>query len=387
MTALSRNRVSSIDLLKGVVTVLMALDHTRDYFHQSSVLLDMTNPAHATYSVYLTRWITHLCAPAFSFLAGISAYLSGKKKTKAALSVFLIKRGLWLIFMELTIISFAWYLDITFNNLDLAVIWVLGVSMIFLAGFIHLPQNMILFVSCIIIFGHNLLDQVHFSESFLWGVIHEVYSVKLSKTRTLTILYPIIPWIAVMALGYYFGHFFDVSVKRSQRQKLFNGIGFASIILFVLIRLSNIYGDPVPWVALQSTGRTFMSFMNLNKYPPSFLYLLATLSFTFLFLANSEKWHGKLVDFFSVFGGVPFFYYLAHLYTIRLLSLIAAELTGHGWQLMIQRQFDVDLKDFGFSLPVVYLIWIGIILLLFPICKRFDHYKQNHKDKGWLSYL
>jgi uncharacterized membrane protein len=387
MSSLSRTRVLSIDLLKGVVMVLMALDHTRDYFHQSSVLLDMTNPAHATYPVYLTRWITHLCAPAFSFLAGISVYISGNKKTKTALSIFLIKRGIWLIVMELTVISFAWYLNVDFKNTDLAVIWVLGVSMIFLAAFIHLPQNMILICSCVIIFGHNLLDQVHFSNSFLWGVVHEVYTLKLSETHTLTVLYPIIPWIAVMALGYYFGQYFDNTFPTAQRRTLFNTVGFGAIVLFIIVRWANVYGDPVPWSAQQTIGRTILSFMNLTKYPPSLLYLLATLSVTFLFLANTESWQGKIVDFFSVFGRVPFFYYIVHLYLIRVLSLITAELTGHGWQLMVQRQFDVDLKDFGFSLEIVYLIWIVIILLLYPLCKAFDKYKQSHREQWWLSYL
>ncbi|NIJ54211.1 DUF1624 domain-containing protein [Dyadobacter arcticus] len=383
----SRPRIQSIDLLKGLVMVIMALDHTRDYFHQSSALFDMTNPAHATVPVYLTRWITHFCATTFSFLAGISAYMSGKRKTKAELSSFLIKRGLWLIFLELTVVSFAWYLNIHFKNVDLAVIWVLGASMIFLAGFIHLPKNAILIISLLIIFGHNILDQLHFEGSILWAIIHEVYSVKLTDTLTLTIVYPLIPWIAVMALGYYFGQFYDAAFETSRRKKLFTMIGFSAIIAFVLIRWANVYGDPVVWQHMQTTGRTVMSFMNLNKYPPSLLYLLVTLSMAFLFLANSEQWRGKVVDFFCVFGRVPFFYYILHLYLIRVLGLIAAELTGHGWELMVQEQFDVDLKDFGFNLVIVYFIWIGIILILYPLCKWFDKYKQAHREQWWLSYL
>ncbi len=380
-------RIESIDLLKGVVMVLMALDHTRDYFHQSSVLMDVTNPERASAALFIIRWITHFCAPAFSFLAGVSAFMSGKSKTKTALAAFLIKRGLWLVFLEITVISFAWYFDLHFGNIDLAVIWVLGVSMISLAAFIYLPLNAILIVSLLLIFGHNLLDPIHFSGSLLWSLIHDPASFNFGDGHTLNVVYPIIPWIGVMALGYYFGSFYSRNIKREWRQQLFNRIGIFSIVAFALIRWTNWYGDPKPWLHLANAGQTIMSFFNVNKYPPSLLYLLATLAFTFLFLANSEKWRGKLVDFFSVFGRVPFFYYLLHLYLIRISAMVTAELTGHGWEIMVQKQFDIDLKDFGFNLGIVCLVWITIVLALYPLCKTFDHYKQNHKDKWWLGYL
>jgi uncharacterized membrane protein len=387
MTDLNKNRIESIDLLKGLVMVVMALDHTRDYFYNSVGVLDITDPAQATPVVYFTRWVTHFCAPTFSFLAGISAFMSGKRKTKAELSTFLIKRGLWLVFLELTIITFAWYFDVQFRNVDMAVIWCLGISMIFLAGFIHLPKNAILIISCLLIFGHNLLDQVHFEGSLWWGILHEFTTINLSETHHLNIVYPIIPWIGVMSLGYYFGNFYAPTFGNDRRKKLLNTIGLTALVLFVLLRWSNLYGDPQPWKSYETAAQTLMSFLNVNKYPPSILYLLATLSPALLFLANSEKWKGKLVDFFTVFGRVPFFYYIMHLYLIRILSFIAAELTGHGWELMVQTSFDINLKDFGFNLGVVYLIWIGIVLMLYPLCKKFDAYKQKHKEKWWLGYL
>lgn len=386
MPSLTNNRVESIDLLKGLVMVLMALDHTRDYFYQSASFFDVSNPANATVPVYITRIMTHVCAPAFSFLAGISAYLSGRRKSKAELSGFLLKRGLWLIFMELTIIAFAWYLNVSFNNIDLAVIWVLGASMVFLAGLIYLPQNAILIISLLLITGHNLFDSIHLNNVW-WSVLHEVSSSKISRNLTLTVVYPIIPWIAVMALGYYFGQFYNNTIEPGQRKRLFNMIGFSSVLMFIMVRWVNVYGDPVPWTHLHSAGRTVMSFLNVNKYPPSLSYLLLTLSFTFLFLANSENWRGKVVKFFCVFGRVPFFYYILHLYTIRILGMVAAEFTGFGWESMIQRQFEIDLHGFGFNLPTVYLIWAGIILFLYPICKWFDKYKQSHREQWWLSYL
>ncbi len=387
MPTAPRHRIESVDLLKGLVMVLMALDHTRDYFYQTGTFYDITNPATASIPLYTTRWITHFCAPTFSFLAGVSAYMMGIKKTKSELSDFLFKRGFWLMLMELTVISFAWYFNIRFNNIDLAVIWVLGASMVFLAGFVHLPANALLIISCALIFGHNLLDNVHFDGNVLWSVIHESNSFKLSENLTLNVVYPLVPWIGVMALGYYFGRFYDISIPPKKRSLLFNRIGTMAIFSFALIRFSNWYGDPVSWAIFPTTAQTIMSFLNVNKYPPSLLYLLATLSGAFFFLANSESWKGKIVAFFCVFGRVPFFYYILHLYFIRIFAMIMAEFTGYGWQIMVQNTFDIELHGFGFSLPVVYLIWIGIIMLLYPICRWFDTYKRNHKENWWLSYL
>jgi uncharacterized membrane protein len=387
MKSLSATRIESIDLLKGLVMVIMALDHTRDYFYRSINLLDITDPASATIPVYFTRWITHFCAPAFSFLAGISAFMVGRRKTKSELSGFLLKRGLWLIFMEVTIITFAWYLDIQFRNFDLAVIWVLGISMIFLAAVIYLPKNLILVFACLLISGHNLLDGINMDSSVLWSLVHKLSSVKLSDTVTLNIIYPIIPWVGVMALGYYFGNFYDPSADPAERKKLLNRIGILGLISFVIIRWTNWYGDPSLWKSYETPLQTLMSFLNLTKYPPSLLYLLVTLGGTIIFLANSEKWRGSIVRFFSVFGRVPFFYYVLHLYLIRILALVAAEATGYGWEMMVQDTFEIDLKGFGFNLGIVYLIWIGIILTLYPLCRMFDKYKTNHKEKWWLSYL
>ncbi|TLV02926.1 DUF1624 domain-containing protein [Dyadobacter luticola] len=387
MPNLTPSRIQSIDLLKGFVMVLMALDHTRDYFFQAGSFFEVSNPAQAAVPVFITRIITHVCAPTFSFLAGVSAYMSGKKKSKAELAEFLVKRGLWLILMELTIITFAWYLNVAFNSIDLAVIWVLGASMVFLAGFIFLPPNVILIISVVLIAGHNLLDNIHLNNVW-WAMLHEVYATKIfGGHTTFSIIYPIIPWIGVMSLGYYVGRFYDNSILPAQRRKWFNRIGFSSFALFIIIRWLNVYGDPVPWVHMPTTGRTLMSFLNVTKYPPSLCYLLFTLTFTFLFLANSEKWRGRLVDFFSVFGRVPFFYYILHLYLIRIASGVAGWLTGHGWDLLVQKDFEIDLHGFGFSLPAVYLIWMCIIVALYPVCKRFDRYKQSHREQWWLSYL
>jgi uncharacterized membrane protein len=390
MNAIAKKRIDSIDLLKGLVMVIMALDHVRDYFNYSAYLFDPANPTQSTLPLFFTRFITNFCAPAFSLLAGVSAYLVGKRKTKNELSVFLIKRGVWLVFIELTIVNFAWHFDIHFNTPSLLVIWVLGISMIFLAFLIHLPKTGILVLSLIIIFTHNLMDNVTIQDNLFWAIIHDPSVFRFSDTFRLYVDYPIIPWIAVMALGYYIGSFYESSFDSIQRKKIFNLTGIAAIILFFILRATNIYGDPNPFVRFETFSKSLMSFLQVSKYPPSLQFLLITLGGAFLFLANSEKLRGKTVDFFCTFGRVPFFYYIIHVYFIHLAAMLFAHLSGFGWQSMILNDWLPELthlKEFGFSLFVTYLVWIVIILMLFPLCKWFDKYKQANKEKWWLSYL
>lgn len=218
-------------------------------------------------------------------------------------------------------------------------------------------------------------------------MLHEFNSFELSSGYLLTVVYPVIPWIGVMALGYYFGDFYKNDIRPEFRKKLFNTIGLIGIGIFIIIRYFNWYGNLGQWKNFGNTTQNLISFFDLTKYHPSLLYILVTLSCTFLFLVNSEKWKGKVVDFFTVFGRVPFFYYIMHLYLIRLLSIIFAELSGYGWKMMIQSSVGVELGDFGYKLPIVYIIWIGIILMLYPLCKWYDTYKSNNWNKWWLSYL
>ena len=383
-------RIQSIDILKGLVMVIMALDHTRDYFHYDSFLFSPGDPTQSNLPIFFTRWITHFCAPAFSFLAGLSAFMISKRKTKKELSSFLIKRGLWLVFIELTIVNFAWYFDVTFSSPGLFVIWVLGISMIALADIIYLPRNYILIFSCIIIFGHNLLDTVHYEGNIFWSILHEYNFFDLGNGYDFETAYPLIPWVAVMSLGYYFGAFYNTSFNASKRKKTFNIIGISSVILFIILRFINVYGDLKSWENYDRISKDLISFFNPSKYPPSLMYLLMTLGVTFIFLANTEKLKGKLVDFFKIFGRVPFFYYILHIYLIHILALVLAELSGFGWEIMILKDWVTEvpaLKGYGVKLEFVYIIWIVIILLLFPLCKKFDLYKQNNKNKWWLSYL
>ena len=384
------NRIQSIDLLKGLVMVIMALDHVRDYFHYSAFYFDPADPTQSTLPIFFTRFITHFCAPTFCFLAGTSAFMVGKRKSKSELSRFLLKRGLWLIFIEMTIVNFAWYFDVYFRSPGLLVIWSLGISMIVLAGLIHLSRKFILAFSLLLILAHNLLDTVHYDGNVLWAILHEFKFFKLTDGVEFIVAYPIIPWIAVMSLGYYYGAFYDTNYDSIRRKKLFNLIGISAIVAFVILRFSNVYGDPVLYKDYETTTKDLISFFNPSKYPPSLLYLLMTLGTAFLFLANAEKLKGKVVDFFSTFGRVPFFYYILHLYLIHIVALLFAELSWFGWQTMILEDWVTEtprLKGYGFPLWVVYAVWISVIVLLYPLCKKFDTYKQAHKEKWWLSYL
>jgi uncharacterized membrane protein len=390
MAAITKIRIESIDLLKGLVMVIMALDHIRDYFHYSAFYFDPTDPEQSTLPIFLTRFITHFCAPTFCFLAGTSAFMVGRRKSVPELSGFLFKRGLWLVFIEMTIVNFAWFFDVHFRSPGLLTIWSLGVGMIVLSALVHLPRKFILAFSLLLIVGHNLLDTVHFKDNVLWAILHEFTIFKLANGGQFVVGYPIIPWIAVMVLGYYFGAYYDTAHDSSKRKKLFNTIGISALVAFIILRFSNIYGDSRLYKEYGTLAKDLISFLNPSKYPPSLDYLLMTLGVAFLFLANSEKLKGKVVDFFSTFGRVPFFYYILHLYLIHLLALLFAELSGFGWRIMILQDWVTEtpsLKGYGFPLWVVYCVWIGVILLLYPICKRFDRYKQSHKEKWWLSYL
>ncbi len=389
-TVITKTRIQSIDLSKGLVMVIMALDHVRDYFHYSAFYFDATDPEQTTWPIFFTRFITHFCAPAFSFLAGTSAFMIGKRKSPAELSGFLFKRGLWLIFVEIIIINFGWKFDIQFRHIGLQTIWQLGVSMIVLAALIHLPKKLILVFSILIIFGHNLLDNIHFEGSYLWAMLHDRQKFEWTDGYFVNFAYPLIPWIAIMSLGYCFGSLYDSSFDTVQRKKILNALGLGSLGLFFVLIAFNTYGDPVKWINYGNTPQTLMSIFDISKYPPSLLYLLITLGCSVLFLANAENLKGRVVNFFCVFGRVPFFYYILHIYLIHIIAAFAAYFTGFGWKALVLPTFITRveaLKGYGFNLIIVYLVWILVIILLYPLCKKFDAYKQSHKEKWWLSYL
>jgi uncharacterized membrane protein len=387
------NRITSIDLLRGIVMIIMAIDHVRDYFHADSFLFDPTDLSQTNPMIFLTRWITHFCAPVFVFLSGTSAYLIGQRKSKKELSWFLITRGLWLILLEFTLINFAWFFDVQFKNLDLTVIWALGGSMIVLAALIYLPLRIIFALSLLIIIGHNALDNVQVSgnnfTSTIWNLLHISSSVQVFSL-SFFVAYPLLSWIGVMGLGYCAGTLYIPSFSLENRKKILLISGYIAILLFIIFRTLNIYGDPKPWSVQSEASYTVLSLLNLHKYPPSLLFILMTLGPTMLFLAYSEKPLNKVGSVISTYGRVPMFYYLVHLYLIHLLAMLAAELTGFGWSSMILPIWVTDypvLDGYGFSLAATYLICFVIVALLYPLCKWYDQYKMANKQKWWLSYL
>jgi uncharacterized membrane protein len=388
------SRISSIDFLRGAVMIIMALDHTRDYFHQYSFYHNPADLSHTSVAIYFTRWITHFCAPVFVFLAGTSAFLSGQKKSKQELSGFLLKRGLWLLILEITVVSFGWFFNPQLSLFALQVIWVLGLSMILLAALVHLPLKFIFITGMILVFGHNLMDNVHVPgntlAAFGWSQLHEFNVFRINDFVILS-AYPVIPWVGVIALGYCFGSLYTSAFDAAKRRRILLITGSLGILVFILLRFINIYGDPAKWSAQLSAVYSFLSFLNTSKYPPSLLYLLMTLSPAFILLALSEKVSSRITDVISMYGRVPLFYYLLHIYLLHLLGMLLAWLTGFGWQKMIIADTWVtdqaSLRGYGLSLPMVFLIWIIVVIALYPLCKKFDDYKRNNRSKWWLSYL
>ena len=369
--------------------IIMALDHVRDYFHWSAQLYDPLDLSQTSIPIFLTRWITHFCAPVFMFLAGTSAFLVGQRKTKKQLSFFLFTRGLWLMLLELTVVYFGWSFNIHFPISALITIWALGVSMAVLSVLIYLPYKIILAFGILIVAGHNSFDNFHVPgndfKAFIWDELHDPKGINFYGHLIIT-GYPVLAWIGIITLGYCFGAFYKKEYDTKKRKRWLLFIGCGAIILFVILRAGNFYGDQQLWSYQRSNMFTFLSFINVTKYPPSLLYALITLGPASIFLAFAEKPLNWFTKFISVYGRVPMFYYLVHIYLIHFLAMMAAQLTGFGWKAMVADIFP-EVKGYGFSLAVVYLVWIGVVLALYPLCKWYDKYKTAHKDKWWLSYL
>ncbi len=387
-------RIESIDLLRGLIMVIMALDHVRDYFHINAITTnDPTNLDTTTPELFFTRFITHLCAPAFVFLAGTSAFLYGHKKSRKQLFNFLVSRGLWLIFIEIVIMNLLWWFDPTYGFINLQVIWAIGLSMIFLSFLIYLPKKAILAVALLMIFGHNLLDGITTEgqdfRSVLWYILHQGGGIRMPD-HLIYFMYPIIPWVGVMAAGYIFGGLYTWEYPRVKRKKWLLLLGLGSIGLFLLLRIPNLYGDPSPWKEQDSAIFTMLSVLNVTKYPPSLSFLLITLGPAMLFLYLAENIKNNITSFFLVFGRVPFFYYLLHIFVIHLAALLVLLISGEDWTKMIITEnifTSSELQGYGYPLIVVYIVWVIIVFLLYFPCKKYMEYKLRNKNKWWLSYL
>lgn len=370
--------------------IIMALDHVRDFFHISAMTEDPTNPATTTPILFFTRWITHYCAPVFVFLSGTSAFLSGQKKTQKELSSFLLKRGLFLIVLEIVVINFLVVFDPLYRFIGLQVIWVIGVSMVLLSFLIYLPLRALFMIGIALVVGHNMLDGFNYrnmEDIPLWyAFLHQQMFTSYGEGRFFAVLYPLIPWPGIMLLGYCMGSWYLKEFDAAKRKKLLLGWGSAALIAFFLLRWMNVYGDLVPWTTQKDTTATIISFFNVTKYPPSLLYCCMTLGPALLLLIWLEKVKGKWSEIVMVYGRVPMFYYILHFSLIHMLCVVAFFATGRPLSDAASGNFAFRPNDFGFSLPVVYVIWIGVIAILYPICKWYNRYKSTH-DQWWLAYL
>ena len=375
-------RLSSIDVLRGLVIVLMALDHVRDYF--TDVRFDPLDPAHTTALLYVTRWITNLCAPTFVLLAGVSAYLMGRRTTRAALTRALVTRGLWLIALEWTVVNFAWQFNFRYEmGLVMQVIWVIGASMVLLGLLVRLPAMWVGAIGLAICAGHNLFDSVSPDALGSWGWLWKVLHVQAGPTGIAFVHYPLVPWVGLMAVGYALGKVYDLDGAR--RRQLLVAFGAAAIALFFVLRLTNAYGDPQPWVQQRDFGRTVLAFMDVEKYPPSLMYLLATVGPALLMLAAFERAQGWFAEVLQTFGRVPLFFYVAHIVLAHLAAGLLALSMGYGTAVL--DGFFLDLPPtWGIGLVGVYAAWLFVVATLYPACLWFGELKERRRE-WWLYYL
>jgi uncharacterized membrane protein len=392
----NNDRVQSVDFLRGLVMIIMALDHVRAYFHFDTFLFSPTDLDRTNGAIFFTRFITHLCAPTFIFLAGTSAYFVAQRKTLKETSIFLLTRGLWLVILQVTIIQFAWNFDPGFHFLSSNIISTIGFCMILLSLLIHVPFSGILLIGIVVIALHNTLDNISFERGsvndIIWSFLHQRNLYDLGNNYSFRFLYPIIPWFGVMAVGFCFGRLYDQNYFIANRKAVLLELGGLSLIVFVLLRTINSYGDPTPWKLQHQAGFTILSFFNVEKYPPSLLFLCCTLGISLVVLGllegkNLERWRPV-----TLFGKVALFYYVLHVYFIHFLALVTVSLMGYPWQTMIflkahSQPHPLIKGSFGFSLGATYLIWIGVLLALYPFCVYWNSFKIRNKAKWWVSYV
>lgn len=382
-------RLDSVDLLRGLAMVIMALDHARHFFtivRFSPVNLDETTVAH-----FFTRWLTHVCAPAFVFLAGTGAFLfrtRGERTTKD-LSWFLFSRGVWLIVLELTVMRMGWQFSLDYSYAVGQVLWAIGWSMVVLSGLVFLPVPITTGFGLALIVAHNAFDWVKPKMlgdlDWLWKILHNGGRIQIADNYTLSAMYPLVPWIGVMAAGYGFG---VILLKEEDwRRRTLWQVGGIATGMFVVLRWLNFYGDPRPWTTHDSIVWTLIDFLNCDKYPPSLLFLLMTLGPGIAALALFERLRGPVARFFITFGRVPLFFYVIHIYLLHALATIAAYFTIGSPGALVGSQKPLVLPDgFGFGLPVVYAVWIAVSLALYPPCKWFADVKRRSRST-LLSYF
>lgn len=399
-----KRRIYSVDLLRGLVMMIMLLDHVREFVHAGALQNDPTNPETTTVPIFFTRWITHFCAPAFVFLSGTSIYLQRMNgKSNAELSKFLITRGLWLVVLEFTVVRLGIFFNFDYSVAALIqVIWVIGVSMIVMAAVIYLPTRTIGFIGIAMILLHNLFDRFQVPPNIAFAgspppdawqmlaiILHQPGIIHITSGSSAFVAYPLIPWVGVMMAGYALGALYKWTDERRRTTLLW--LGIAATVSFVLIRATNLYGDPSAWKYFETTSSTILSFLNTTKYPPSLLFLLMTLGPSLIVLAITDKIDGNAVwqRVAITFGRVPMFYYILQWFYAHGIAVVLAYFAGIDISYLFVNFPDnaqAAPPDHGFSLGATYLVWAAGLVILYPLCAAWAELKR--RKKHWLlSYL
>jgi uncharacterized membrane protein len=379
--AIAASRLLSIDALRGLVMAFMLVDHIREIVYAHHAVTDPMDAMSIEPALFFTRITSQICAPVFVALTGLSAWLYGQSHTKAETSAFLLKRGLFLIFLEFTFVSFAWAAQHWPPTFWLQVIWAIGLCMIILAGLLHLPQRVLLALGLLLVAGHNLLDSIVLTADNLlylpWTILHQRAVFDIGSGTIIKISYPILPWIGVIVLGYCVGPWFAKGMNPSTRIPNLARLGMGLILGFLVIRYLNFYGDK-PWMVGEDGLRTIMSFMAVTKYPPSLMFLMPTLGFGLIMLALFERYEqSAVVPFLACLGGAPMFFYILHLWVLKALNFIALEIWGAN-------------QGLGFGYDNVWQIWLTAFILIGPLympSRWFAGLKQRRRDIWWLRYL
>jgi uncharacterized membrane protein len=381
------DRDAAIDRMRGTVIVLMVLDHVRWFLSESR--FDPTDPAQTTAALFFTRWVTHFCAPVFMMLAGAGAYLAmGRGRDVRSLSRFLATRGAWLVLLELTVARFGWTFNFDYHYSSALVLWALGWCMIALAVLVRLPRRAIAVVALGMIAGHNLLDGITPVSwgrwAWLWTILHVPGPIDLGAAR-LDVLYPLVPWIGVMAGGFALGPLF--ATEAAERDRVVLRVGVVMTAAFLVLRLLNGYGDPAPWSAQPTPTRTVFSFLATTKYPPSLLFLLMTLGPALTALPLFTRWRGHLAEVTRTLGRVPLFFWLLHVPLIHAIALLLS-CARYGLVIpwLVSNPPAEPPPGYGYGLAVVYAVTLAVVALLYPACRWFAKLKQRRRDP-WLSYL
>jgi uncharacterized membrane protein len=372
--------------------IIMALDHVRDFLHTASLAQDPTNLETTTAILFSTRWITHLCAPAFVFLSGISAFLFSKKnKDLSKCRKFFFTRGIWLIFLEFTLVNFSLWFDIRFRLLLMEVISAIGLSFIVLSFLLKLPSRVVGIAGVVIIFTHNLLQFIPLPTQpaivFLSSVLFRPNLLQLASGTSFFTAYPLVPWLGILLAGFGAGELFEIEPER--RKSILIRTGISCLVVFTILRFVNFYGDPVKWTEQTTPFFTILSFLNVTKYPPSLLFTLLFIGIVLLILCFSETGKNRINEILSVYGKVPLFYFIIHLFLIHGLMFIVLYIQGFKNDDFIFGAFKNGRPEAtnGISLGAVYLIWIAVVVILYPVCRWYGNYKMNNPDNRLLKYL